>query len=320
MQAPLTRGVFRFGTQEAADDFEEHAHSLALSEKVKRLTEEASRRLLGAFHVNGSHCFRVPDTVFDEAALMDSARLAARGAGVKFEQGQATLARSDSAKNGYELLVGNRRVEASAVALCAGAGLPELLAQLGLDHPLRTYLSPLLCIACPSPLRVPLLVDRSADISVAVHRSRGNRRGRTLVIGNRSRRPVSNPSDPDSRNVLDTEKVALLKAIPAVFHKIERRWFTGGFKTEAQRQGRSSVDPWVYKSEKYPGLVAAVPGKATLSLYTAEEILSALPASVSRTLSLVSPMKDDSPVPMTLLHSDVVLMPGIDSKKQGGHE
>src|SRR5262249_22954758 len=147
-----------------------------LGVSIEHLDEAAAKRLLGPFYVVGFEHFFVPDTIFDEQAVMESLARYAQVRGVRFHTGKAKLGTDSNGEFNYAVDVAGTTVQADNVVLCAGAGLIPLLESVGLEHPLTVFQSPLLVVPSTQVVGVPLLVDISKNrptsgLSVVQHPS-----------------------------------------------------------------------------------------------------------------------------------------------------
>src|SRR3712207_6620629 len=133
-------------------------------------------------------------------------------------------------------------------------------------------------------MKTPLLVDRSAGrptsgLSVAQHSQDKVGPKGCLVIGSKGRVELA-PDEKNPRAVTPEENKRLEGLVPSGLLPTRRGLelrVTAGLKTEnCDGKGNPSVDRWVRTWEEYPGVVAAVPGKATLALLAAEEIMDAI--------------------------------------------
>ena len=275
---PVDGGIFAFRDPTRLQAFVAHASSLGLGEShgVRLLSHGEAADALGELYDSAATYYRVPDSLFDEARLMTVARKDAVSWGAEVVESRVILHRNSSVHNQYFLETDRGdRITANCTVLCAGCGLPELLAQLGLQHPLGITRSVLLRSYDSLNIKIPLFFDSSSGLTVGCHGAdvRGHRNG-CLVFGDWHRRKL-NSDEARCRSVSLAEYEALCKRIPtACLPPSAPRGAIAGHKTEASdAAGMASVDPWFCSYEAFPGLIAAVPGKATLAMYTAEKLL-----------------------------------------------
>ncbi len=281
---PVTRGVFRL-RQGQEDALRGKADRLNI--EIGELREQDAREVLGSFFQPDFKHYWVPDTLFDEPAILAYLAYGAKLHGADFRKARIRLVEDTTARNKFALAHEGGIVESEFTILCAGAGSGPLLEGLGLEHPLQTYQSPLLVLRCGVVLQTPLLVDRSEGpptpgLAVGQHGPTRSDAGR-CVIGNRVREKILSCDLLGPRVVPDAHVEGLLALVPEELRPLseaapESFRITAGYKTEAlQEDGRPSINPWVQSwPEQYPGLIAAVPGKATLSFVTASRILGEL--------------------------------------------
>ncbi len=284
---PQTGGIFRYSSEESAAGFCEKAKKLKMESSINRITDDAARKALGAFYLPKWHHFEVPDTPFNEADLMTLAKRQAQEYGVKFRKAKVELVREPRAPQGYLVKAGDELIEPMFLVLSAGAGLIDLLDQLGINHPLKVFRSALLRLRCGDILKTPLFVDNStgqptSGLSVVQHSSQVLPPDGCLVIGSRARQQLT-PEEARAREVTPEEEQALQRMIPPQLLpppsvRRPQRTSIAGHKTEAlDSDGKPSVNVWIKTwPAEYPGLIAAIPGKATLGLFAAKQILDQL--------------------------------------------
>lgn len=284
---PETKGIFRLADNggESEREFKERAKRLRLTKRISRLEEGEARRALGPFfHPYFIH-YLVPDTPFDEAYLLSMARHRAKTLNIYLRRAEITLIKKPETSGGLVIQVGDKDViESRYTVLCAGAGLPVLLDGLGVTHPLAVFRSALLRVARGNVMRVPMLVDISEDmpssgLSVIQHSPDVVEPNGCLVIGSKDRVRLK-PGEVSTREVSRQEDENLQQYIPPILLPLERGVelrVEAGHKTEAcDAHGNPSVAHWIDTWSEHPGLVAAVPGKATQALFVAEEIINTL--------------------------------------------
>jgi glycine/D-amino acid oxidase-like deaminating enzyme len=164
---PEVRGVFRFSDDggESEREFKDRVERLQLSHDVIRMSQDEARNALGMFFLPGFIHYLVPDTPFDEAFLLHVARQRAMARRMHLRKARISLIKRADSNQGFVIQVNDRDIlESRYTVLCAGAGLPRLLEQLGLTHELAVFRSALLRIDNGNVLRVPLLVDISEGL------------------------------------------------------------------------------------------------------------------------------------------------------------
>jgi hypothetical protein len=130
-------------------------------------------------------------------------------------------------------------------------------------------------------MRTPLLVDTSAGLptsglSIVQYGAETVKPKGCLVVGSKDRVRLS-PDEVKTRVVAREEDERLQALVPRHLLSAKRGAelrVEAGHKTEAcDEYGNPSVSPWIGAWPAYPSLVAAVPGKATLALCVAEQIM-----------------------------------------------
>lgn len=292
LSIPDIPGVFRLHGETSADAFREWATDLKILNTIHLLDEGRARMMLGAFYQEGFIHYQVPDTLFKEADIMNKAKYLARENGVHFRKSRVDFIPEPNCPIGFLIKTDDGVVEAKFVILCAGRGILALLNQLGVEHPLTVFQSCLLRVRCGDVMQIPLLVDISegmptSGLSVVQHTSLALPPDGCLVIGNKARRALQ-AEEILLRKVTPDEDYNLRKMVPLGLIPEERGHALSVIaccKTEALvktpessvnslvKTPESSVDSWKESWPQHPGLVAVVPGKATLSLYAAYEAL-----------------------------------------------
>jgi hypothetical protein len=264
----------------------EDASRLRLRSKVDRIADFEVKGLLGTFYRPGEPCFWVPDTPFPEATIISAARDRARdrGAALYDLEYPVSLVDEPSASGGLLVKVDEAVVESPIVVVAAGSGSPVLLDQLNLRHPLRVFQSPLCVVDRPPAmtLNVPLFCDCATGITVAYHDGSMFPPDGRLVIGNGHRRPLDNSLISCDRKIDDHDAASIADLLPGIslfeLKQMKAR-FTAGRKTEPYHSGmHRSIEPWCQSFDEYPGLIAAVPVKATMALVTADTVMERIGA------------------------------------------
>jgi hypothetical protein len=154
-------------------------------------------------------------------------------------------------------------------------------------------------------MRTPLLVDISegqptSGLSVVQHGAVAVPPRGCLVVGSKDRVRLT-PEEVSARVVTRQEDERLKDLIPRHLlpakRGVELR-VEAGYKTEAcDENGNPSVAHWIKSWDAHPGLVAAVPGKATQALYVAEKIMDHLRSPVEDPTALSDVPPPTSPPP-----------------------
>ncbi len=282
-------GIFRI-EESRCSEIPERAERLNLTPFVFRMTDREARQQLDAFHTPGFAYFRVPDATFDEARIVHVLQKRARDEGVMFRRESIRLASESSAANRYVITTSDAQIEATHAVLCAGAGIPKMLADLKLECPLSVFRSALLVCESNIEIGTSLFVDLSnglatSGLAIGYHPSGTDQQLGRYVIGSRARIPVD-PSK-EQREAPKSERDELKQKLPLAFAATMRgERLTAGYKTEARIGELTSIDPFEMEwAESFPGLSIAIPGKATLSYSLATEIV----AKIKRSKSSSSP-------------------------------
>ncbi len=271
---PAGRGIFRFSSKKEAEGFLAHAREIKLLGKVEEIPDAEALRGIGVFYQPGCFHFRVPDAPFPEAQVMELARSRARLLGVRFYESRVEIEPDPTSETGYVLVTENQRVIPRLTVICAGAGTPRLLESLKIQHTLVVNQSVLLVIYDVGAMRVPLLADRTSGLTVVAWGAKEiPPRGR-LVVGAGDRRELALEEQDVVRRIKRWEQDFLIDLLPPELYLSKgNHRFTAGQKTDVLMNGKSQVAPWIHSCENFPGLIFAIPGKATLAFSLAQGVL-----------------------------------------------
>lgn len=283
MGRPPSGGVFCFPTADSADSFHELAADCRLDGEIALLRQSEARASLGPMFQEGYRYFRVPDAPFPEQELMERLyRLAIASGRVQFLLDDVSLDHTSCGR--VTVRASDTTFSPHTTVLCAGCGTPRLLAQVGVTAPLRVVRSPLLRIydehRAPTSfgmIKTSLVVDRNSGLAIVRAPMRSTRHCCT-IIGDRQRTELPAAAATRNRIVTYDERRKLLALLPPTLADLAANSpATAGHKTEARLpDGASTVAPWVesYETVGLPGLIAALPGKATLALRAADQVLA----------------------------------------------
>ncbi len=293
---PSTPSIFRVESDEKAEAFLAKARRLAVGAMVSQV--ESARKLAwltDRFHEDGRPAFYTPDSPFSEAELLEAAFQAILGEGngsIKEVSAPATLERDAGFDGGCAVRVDGTIYDSPVTVLAAGAGTPSLLKSLEIETCLGVYRSPLLVVGGNEHMKVPMLVDLDSGLAVASHTPRAAPPDGRLVIGNRERKLLTAQQVAGPRKVTADDQNSILGLLTDPDDLLRGRMhrFTAGYKVEAHFRGdvedlagKPRVVPWSKSFQRYEGLIAAVPGKATMSLYHAEQIAAEVERLLGRT-------------------------------------
>jgi glycine/D-amino acid oxidase-like deaminating enzyme len=276
-------GIFRMASEARAEKFLQEAARLNI--RVELYSEAEAQEIVGAVHESGSFNFAVPDRPFNPADLVDSALIRAEMEGaeiIDLDPGcPVELVRESSEPNGFIVRVGDNLYGAGATVICAGAGTPRLLEQVGAEHRIRVFRSTLLSALDLNLCSASLLVDLDTGLSLVRHPSQVMPGLYHDVIGARNRVLLTS-HEAAHRVVTQTEIDDLLRLLPAAYREaIEREGFkvNAGHKTEAlNEKDEPTAAPYVeeVKAVGIRQLFVGLPGKATMGLWTAKSLMDLL--------------------------------------------
>lgn len=129
---------------------------------------------------------------------------------------------------------------------------------------------------------VPIFADRMRKFSFVRHPPDGEMLPRgALVIGTKVHNNVSLPP-PDERRIDPPDRDKFEKYLPPVLReKISEGRFTAGYEViPDETVGLKDVEPWVDWVREYPALLKAAPGRATMGLSVARDILGEITSRI----------------------------------------
>lgn len=271
VKPPEERGIFYCPPDEAADLC---SLAMRLNIPIEGLRPHDLPGVLGPLYTRNTEGFWVPDAPFDEAGLITAIRNAARYAGGQMIDLDEPVHLIEHKVDECGVRSGDHVYHAGFTFICAGAGTPRLLEELSLQHPLAVYRSGLLRLPHFADIRTNLAVSYPSGLTLLHQPTNLTTSGKCTIAGNRDRLPVQ--ANQLSHQLSPAELQSLLRSLPlSIRMRLQYADYpaTACFKTEAQQNGTPSVEPWFEEIKPYKGLYAAVPGKATMALWTARETL-----------------------------------------------
>jgi len=179
-------------------------------------------------------------------------------------------------------------IEPPVILIAAGAGTVQSLSELGLPCNAQLRQTPLLVYSGDrAALMPPIFVDYERGFSSVRHHTRNVASGTALVVGTKVREEPVPFQLPDSRVIKAPQIDAFKACLSAPFLSLvpEAR-FTAGFEL-MPLNGSSFLEPWI---EDLGLVVIASPGRATLGLNAAQDVLGLLISKLDdRTKGTVGP-------------------------------
>jgi hypothetical protein len=265
------RGFMRLAAQKASI-IEARARTLGVEVRL-HVGAHLESALGGCYRGRGDTSYwEVPDGPFPEADAIALARNRARSAGAILREikSAARLEPDADSPCGVAAVIDGERIGAAGILIAAGAGTPGLLADLDLHDVFEAVRTPLLFVIRDDVLRAPLLVDRVERYAITQPVL-----GR-LTYGIPLHAKIE-PGDPDARRVDRFEKEKLLDSFQShskiVLAAGEFR-FDAGFEIWARGAGGlQKLMPIIDSHPGFPGVVWALPGRATMALAVAAQAL-----------------------------------------------
>jgi glycine/D-amino acid oxidase-like deaminating enzyme len=281
IQPPNGRGVLQVASNDEAQRVYDDAVELGVRADIRELHFDEARALLGALHNEQGVAFETPESPFDEATLLVEAREAARLWRAEFRQvvRPVELMPFPQRSPSYRLRVEGKELEAGTTVLAAGSGNLPLLRMLNSSLTLELTQTPLLVVPGKPLIQSPILLDRSAGLSIVAHAPGTSRRDGCMVIGTDVKEPQPHYCEADRRKVTDGARSTLLGSLPkCVSERLSKARFTAAWEPIPVRNGKrlSSLEPCVQPVDGHPDVILSTPGRATLALRAAEIVMEQL--------------------------------------------
>jgi glycine/D-amino acid oxidase-like deaminating enzyme len=244
---------------------------------TRRLTVNDSSLLVGQLYEPGGIYYTTPEVVFDEARIMEELRHKFAGQVMELPQ---PISLQRGASHVVEVVVNGAVVPAPTTVLTAGAGSMPLMKSLGFSGRIEATQTPLAVIPAPllphSPVapQARVFVDRVHRFSAVSHAPSARFPQGASVLG--AGYPQSFQFVPaDQRRVPQVDWDDLWANLPPVLqaYRGQSRCTAG---VEVGAVGRADVLPYV--DVMLPGLIVALPGRATLAMRVASDVVQRLPA------------------------------------------
>jgi hypothetical protein len=299
------RGIMRLKNEVDAALLEDDARFLRIA-GVERLSDAMVKARLGEIYEDGIY-YLIPDAPFPEDKVLARLReIALRlGADLIHSAKPARLVADSSSESGIriECRVGETdyHILAKVTIAAAGAGNLPLLQDLGVKPAMTLRQTPLLVLHQTFFADVPIFADRVRKFSFVRHPPEGARLpDGALVIGTGFNESVT--FHPFEDRQIDPPNCAKFAAYlpPILRKKIPDGRFTAGYEVVPDKTvGVKDVEPWIEWVSGYPRLLKATPGRATMGMYVARQVLDQItsriggPSTVRSPNSRIGVLRDD---------------------------
>ena len=286
LKSPEGRGIIQVDASEG-EAFYRDAADLGVSHSIRELPSDTARAILGPLHRIRGIAFETPESPFDEALLLREAREVARSAGAAFREIRTPveiLPFAGSAPS-HRLKVDGREIAAGVTILAAGVGNIPLLKSLKSAVKLELRQTPILVIPGPPLISAPILLDRSAGLSIVAHPPGSYRDDGCMVVGTEVHDNDVPYCMPELRSISPETQEGVYKRLPdCIRDLVGMSRFTAGWEPIPFKDGKAlpHVRPWIETIEGHSDVIASLPGRATLALYAAEQVLEKLPSEFKR--------------------------------------
>lgn len=271
-------GVLRVRTPADAQLLEADAALLRLPGVSPFVDRAALNRELGPLLEEGIY-YKIPDSPFPEAEVLARLRGIAERHGTRFLIVDQPMQFESSARSesGVRLRNSDHQVDSRVTIAAAGAGTLQLLQDLRLDPQIAIQQTPLLVLNGVPNVATPLFADRARGFSLVRHPcGRGGSKRDAIVVGTKVVRRVEFAL-PDAREISKEDIEEFASCLPpALSHEMPRGRFTAGYEVVNDDSGLEYFEPDVRRVAGFRGLWVAMPGRATMGLFVAREVLQAI--------------------------------------------
>ena len=282
-QSPQGFGVVRLRDQSEAATLERQANDMGVA--VRALLPSQAQGYTGQLYEPGGIYYATPELVFDEAELLEELRqqFTRLGGNVLVVDQPVALHANGG---GLHVSLGGAVLRAPMTVLAAGVGTIPMLESIGLQSPqfaaTQTPLAVIQQFVLPYSTQNPkprILVDRVSGYSVVSHPPSNDLPNGAAVLGAGYARPFSFVP-PNQRQIPTGDWTNLWAQLPPALQALQSNSrCTAG--VEIGRAGFLDVLPHVEASVAFPGLYIAVPGRATLAMRVAQEVVDLFPSAAS---------------------------------------
>lgn len=286
LRPPNGRGVIQVSSESEAADFHRDASELGLTSEVRELQPDEASGLLGPLHQRHGVAFETPESPFEEATLLAIARESARAAGAQLRQvdQEVEIVPMKGRSPSHRLRVAGQEFDVGTTVLAAGAGNIPLLAALGSGLRLKLRQTPILVFPGVPLIKSPILLDRSAGLSVIAHPVGTCRSDGCMVVGTRVNESVTY-GPVTGRFISARTQRLVFESLPACMQsRFAQARFTAGWEPIPAGAGHngSSSRPWVETLDDHPDVLVSLPGRATLALHAAETAFEMIERSYAK--------------------------------------
>jgi hypothetical protein len=290
LQLPLPtqseHGIMRMKDKDQAKRLEQDAEYLQLR-GVALMSSGAAEARLGDLYEDGIY-YSIPDAPFPEDAVLTTLREFALGKEADLIQSAtpARLVADTKSESGVRVdcTVGNQDygILSKITVLAGGAGNWKLLADLGVKPAMSLRQTPLLVLHETLYADVPIFADRLRKFSFVRHPPDHEALpAGALVIGTRVHAEVTF-RQPHLREISADDRRKFEEGLPEVLkEKVSAGRFTAGYEViPDDTVGLKDVEPWVDWVEGYRGVLKASPGRATMGMFVARQVLGKITSRI----------------------------------------
>jgi glycine/D-amino acid oxidase-like deaminating enzyme len=288
-------GIMRLKDEDQAKRLEQDAEYLQLP-GVARMSSGVAEELLGELYEDGIY-YSIPDAPFPEDVVLTTLREFALGNEADLIQSDtpARLVADTKSESGVRVdcTVGDQDygIFSKITVLAAGAGNWKLLDDLGVEPAMRLRQTPLLVLHETLYADVPIFADRVRKFSFVRHPPDHEvMPAGALVIGTRVHSEVAF-RQPQLREIAADDRKKFEEGLPEVLKaKVSAGRFTAGYEViPDDTVGLKDVEPWIAWVEDYRGLLKASPGRATMGMFVARQVLAKITSRIGTPSTVRTP-------------------------------
>jgi hypothetical protein len=221
---------------------------------------------------------------FPEATVLTRLREVAQQEGADIIQltTPARLVRDAKSESGIRVVCEGNQITCKVAIAAAGAGNWPLLKGLEVEPAMKLRQTPLLVLHNHFATDIQIFADRVRGFSFVRHPPDSARLPKgALVVGTRVDRLVQF-QPPDNRRIDPEDREEFRSLLPPILEaSMPDGRFTAGYEVipDAKYQ-RKDIEPWIEWVEGFPALLQAMPGRATMGMLVARQVLAELTSRI----------------------------------------
>ena len=279
---PSDGGILAVNDEDEVEKVFAIAKQLKIENQVWKIQQSEAQKKLAEFYSSEKQYVRIPETVFKEDMILEKLDFMARELGLELIKEKISLVPSNLDENKCYLKSETEIFEADFIILAAGAGLLNLFEQIGIDHSLKVFRTPIMRFLVQTEMEATLFIDKSKKglggemLAVARHEINQPPYNNFLVIAQSMREDIKDPKS--EREVTLEEEQKIRNEVPtSILPERDAKGYRviAGYKTEfIDQNGNSAIDSKLLDCGSYGNIIGVIPGKATLAFDAAYQVMS----------------------------------------------